>query len=204
MRKLTHIAACLFGLVTACTSVPITSLPRLSTLDPIVMDPAQLDVAVRLQEGLALGEEGVTLSFRMLNKTLGEEVGGEFPLQPLDEPLNPFLLRQQAKGGTVLRFRLDEDQSAMVRQARDQMLLWQENPDSEGVINIAVTAEPCLLPGVNPFRTLRFSVYLREAPDRGYFTVLSNARFKVTETFGRIDRCGETTPEAPEAIEPTP
>lgn len=184
------------ALLSACAGIPLTSLPRLQGLDPLAVDPAEIEVAVRLQDGLALEAGDVTLAYVLTNDLTGEELGGAFPLKPMDAPLTPFLQKQENKGGSVRRFRLTEAQAEEIREARATALAW--GPESEGrrTLKFSAKATPCLTEEANPFRSIKFSLFLRETPAKEYFTLLKNKRIKVDEDTIKAARCGADTSES--------
>lgn len=176
-------------MLTACTSIPLTSLPRLMGLDMDTIDPAAIEVAVRLQNGLALPPEGVTLFYELNNTETGEEIGGDFPMVPLDEPLTPFLKRKATRDRTVLRFRLDEEQAARMREVRETALGWKDTCDGNCSISFAVNTKPCVEEGTNPFRELKFSVYLKTDQERDFFTLFNNRSVEFDSSSDDLPRC---------------
>lgn len=188
-------ALALSAFAVACTSIPLTSLPRLQGIDPMTVDPGNIEVAVRFEDGLALEDEDVTLDFAFKNGITEERLGGTFPLEPMDGALTPFLERQADRGGTILRYTLSEEQAEQIRTARTEALTWERQAEGLHSLSFAAGAKPCLTDDANPFRSLRFSVYLRDDPEKDYFTLLNNQSVDVLQESGELNTCGTQAPE---------
>ena len=161
----------------------------------MTMDPAKIEVAVRFEDGLALEDEDVTLDFAFKNGITDERLGGTFPLEPMDGALTPFLQRQANKGGTILRYTLSEEQADQIRTTRTEALTWERQAERLHSLSFAAGAKPCLTEDANPFRSLRFSVYLRDDPEKDYFTLLNNQSVEVLKESGELNACGSQAPE---------
>ncbi len=189
---LSYLGFAVFAL-SACTSVPLTSIPKVTSIDLMTMDPADMDVAIRLNEGLALENDAVALTFVLLNKITGEELGDVFPLTPLDAPLTAFLEKKATKGRSILRYRLSDAQAAQIRDARAAAIAWPKPEPDTGdsrSMSFSVDAKPCLTEGTNPFQEHRFSIYLRADPSGDFFTLINNAEMKLDDGPLKLERCG--------------
>lgn len=171
-------------LIAACTSIPLTSLPKLARLDMETVDPGRIEIAVRLPKQLDIPPGGVQVSLEFKNKTTGEELGGGFPLVPLDEPLTPFLQRKATKDRTVARFRLDEEQAEAIRDVRRAAFAQRDTCDGNCSISFAVETMPCVKAIGNPFRSLTFSVYLKTEEDGDFFTFINNKSARLDDELG--------------------
>jgi len=175
--------------IAACTSIPLTSLPKLAGLDAMTLDPADIEVAVGFQEGLALSDDAVTLEFEFTNGLSGQRLGGIFPLEPLQGPLTPFLTKKTANGRSVLRFGLTEAQAEEIRNARAIAMTWPKDPDQQHSLSFSAGAKPCLTENANPFRALQFSVYLQSDPEKDFFTMVKNKRLELDDSGLGLQRC---------------
>jgi len=178
--------------VSACTSIPLTSLPKLAGLDAMTLDPADIEVAVGFQDGLALNDEAVMLEFEFTNGVSGERLGGSFPLEPLPGALTPFLAKKATNGQSILRFGLTNEQAGVIRAARSEAKTWPKQPDQQHSLSFSAEAKPCLTKDGNPFRAHRFSVYLRSDPDEEFFTMVKNKRLKLNDDGTGLQPCDET------------
>ncbi|HBF89839.1 MAG TPA: hypothetical protein DDX09_01615, partial [Hyphomonas atlantica] len=95
----------LIGLIPACMSVPVTSLPRLAAMDPVSMDANQIEVAVRAPDDFDLPEDGATLVLTVWQEE-GDETREElFHLQPVPGSPTEFLTQRAKAGFSIHRMR---------------------------------------------------------------------------------------------------
>ncbi|MEM8616361.1 MAG: hypothetical protein AAGF20_05440 [Pseudomonadota bacterium] len=70
----TLLVAALLSL-SACTSIPITSMPKLASLDAETMDLSKVELAVRMQDDFDIVPESAVLSVALAHKRLASRSG---------------------------------------------------------------------------------------------------------------------------------
>ena len=161
----------LIGLIPACMSVPVTSLPRLAAMDPVSMDANQIEVAVRAPDDFDLPEDGATLVLTVWQEE-GDETREElFHLQPVPGSPTKFLTQRTKAGFSIHRMRVDPKDAPRMDEFRAHMLSLKETPGQKS-LSVSVTTRPCLKPGANPFKDPRIAIYLRPTQEEDYFTLV--------------------------------
>lgn len=183
--------------VAACASIPMTSLPRLSSLNPISMDFTQTRVAVRVQEGFRVEKGDVTLTMNVKNHVSGSEVEEAFILDVDQNAASSKHLNSAMKPGyNLYRFQIDpEDYDRMTQfQANLRNRVEQSKANGERGSNsfiVNVHTGGCLEKTANPFQKMKVTVFLQPTPQEDYFTFIKETNFDlpISENGGSIKRC---------------
>jgi len=115
----------LAAILSACSSVPLTSLPKLRGLKAETVDMSQLELAIRLQDNMGIAKDGAVLGMIIQNTESGERLSKQMILQDPNPELTPYLRRQQKPGYRVYRFKLTGEQLAAAQAFRQQALDFQ-------------------------------------------------------------------------------
>lgn len=186
------LSAALFTGLAACTSVPVTSLPRLAKLKPAEMDLMNVRVAIRVQDDVAFSADSVTLTTVLKNESQGVHIEDVVTLDGTSENLSDYLQRQLKPGYQIVQFQLNESQAQKLAALKAQGDELRNNPLTAGgnSLSFSVNAKPCLRPGRNPFQKARISIYLQPSPSETYFPLINEKQFKLTdEQTGTIRTC---------------
>jgi hypothetical protein len=184
------LASGLVGLVAACSSVPLTSLPKLAAISPFSLDPAALEVAVRIPEDFRLPDAGVTLDFQVTREGSSELIEEQFVLDPVPGPLSAGLEDKVRKGTRIYRYRIAPADHARMTAFRETLVALKAEPGRKK-LDMKANAKPCLVPGANPFQKAKVTVFLRTAPDQDFFTLLDNAVVPLADQHGTPNRCAK-------------
>lgn len=154
-------------LLGGCSHVPVSTMYRLATFDPARADPAQLRVALRYPDALAVRKDGAKVTLTLPPSGIaGSPQTFDFILVPADGPGEREPRLRYAKSGyTVEVMRLSDGDVATIRK------LQSERRGSGG--NIAVSAAACHRSGL-PVGAILTSTYLRLDVSQGYMTVLED------------------------------
>lgn len=186
MRRL--LASGLLGLAAACSSVPLTSLPKLAAISPFSLDPAAMEVAVRVSEDFRLPEDGVTLDFQVTREGSSELIEEVFVLDQVPGPLTAGLDKKARKGARIYRYRIAPADHARMTAFRETLVKLKAEPGRKK-LDMKANAKPCLVAGANPFQKAKVSVFLRTAPDEDFFTLLDGAVVPLADQHGTPNRC---------------
>lgn len=148
-------AALALGVLTACSSVPVTSMLKLVRTDISAIDPAALRIAVRLPQGLR--PRRVTL--RITIAVGSDKREQAFVLTELDDPAELLSLAGEVTNGTTIyAFRIAPADVQRLLTIRDEMAAHKAKGE-RGSLTIGVGAEACRI-GTLPAKTL-ITTYLK-------------------------------------------
>lgn len=156
-------AAMALGALTACSSVPITSMVKLVRTDLAATDPAALRIAVRLPQGLR--PRRVTL--RVTVAVGADKREQAFVLADLDDPGELLSLKDEVTNDTMIyAFRIAPEDVPRLLVVRDQMAAHKARGE-RGSLTIGVGAEACRT-GTLPAKTL-VTTYLKTERTGDFF-----------------------------------
>lgn len=174
-------AAMLAGLfVVGCTSVPITSYPKLASLDPETMALEDIELAVRMQDDFGITEDSAILSVSLVHEKTGETLQRQFILEENPEPLTPVLKRKLKSGYVIRRFRMSEETAQEATEYRALVVAERDaeaGDQHEGTFSASVGF--CMEPGGNPFLDPRMTLFLKTVPDRSFFTMIKETKMPI-------------------------
>lgn len=162
------------GLVlVGCTSIPLSSIPKLASLDPRTADFAQMEVAARIPDDFLIYKDGtlLILELKTRGELSGEDVKHKLVLQPIEDELTPWLKDRHKKGFYIKRFRVNPEDVSTVLAFRAEAERRAADFPRQNEFNVAAGVNGCLAETANPFRDDRYTVYLRRSPDEDYFTL---------------------------------
>lgn len=156
-------ATLVLGALTACSSVPVTSMLKLARTDLSATDPAALRIAVRLPHGLR--PRRVTLRITMAVGSDKREQA--FVLVDLDDPAELLSLAGEVTNGTMIyAFRIAPADVPKLLAVRDEMAAYKAKGE-RGSLTIGVGAEACRV-GALPAKTL-ITTYLKTERTGDFF-----------------------------------
>ncbi|WP_322515559.1 hypothetical protein SR870_21670 [Rhodopseudomonas palustris] len=141
--------------LTACSSVPLTSMVKLARTDLAATDPAALRIAVRLPQGLR--PRRVTL--RITLAVGAEKREQTFVLADLDDPAELLSLAGEVtRDTTIYAFRIAPADVPRVLALRDEMAAHKAKGE-RGSLTLGVGADACRI-GALPAKAL-ITTYLK-------------------------------------------
>lgn len=183
---------CLVG----CTSIPLSSLPKVAGLSPDTTDFMQLEMAVRMPVDYRLYADGVELSLDIItDESIGLEPA-ELALTfiPVEGELTQFLKRQEKSGYQIVRFQVDPDDAERAEAYRAEAFRRREEYPKQNRLNFQSKTVGCVVEGANPFRSFRVKTYLRRAENEAFFTLFKERALDFGEE-SEVKYC-ETGPDA--------
>ena len=180
MRQVIYAGLCALG-VSACTSIPLTSIPKLAALEPETMALEKVELAVRVQEDFQLYRDGAQLRLGANGPVLEEPKELMLELVPSLEDLTPYLQREERRGYRIAMFEVNPDDAENIRAFREELLALKARSEGKGKndLSIAARAHGCLADGSNPFQDLRMKLYLRTGAEKEFFTLFKEQKLKV-------------------------
>lgn len=166
------------AILPACTHVPLTSIPKLASIDPATTDFSKVELAVRVPEDFRLHRDGATIKAVLTPE-------GETPdelnlsLDHSSEPLTPFLERQQGSKFKILRFEIDPADAQRASEFRDRVIATKDRLQAEergGSASFNVGSTGCLAQDANPFQDLRMKFFIRTTPDERFYPPINEIR----------------------------
>lgn len=188
LRSLKPIFAILIigGMLQACSSVPLSSLPKLRGLKAETMDMSQLEMAVRLQENMGIAKDGAVLTMDIRNHVSGERLSQEMILQAPNPELTKYLLKQQKPGYRIYRFKLTGDQLAEAQTFRTKALdLDARATGQKNNGTFEANAQLCSHVEGTVFDQAKMTFYIRTKSDKEFFMLFKE------QTMALRDKAGE-------------
>ena len=164
-------AALLLALATAgCGHVPVSTMARLATFDPLLFDPAALRVASQSPDWLAPRPGGAHLKFTFRR---GEETQVErFTLQEANDQA-AALSAFARPGARIDGYRLAPADIARVRDLQAQATARRAAGGGKTTVSLAVDVDACRR-GDIPEGPILGSTHIRVDAAQGWMTLLSN------------------------------
>lgn len=197
MRNIHKIVGFILGMavLAACSTIPITSLPKLAGLNPQSFDFSEAKIAVRIQDGYRVEDGDVTLMVHLLNGATQEQTSETFNLVVEPMPDSEFLIKEKRSGTTIYGLSFDDGDKARVLSFRDKFsAITAQNSDgphsSQNSFSLNVNTKGCLEKGANPFTKMRYKVYLKPSQKDDYFTFTKEQKIDLASTEqGQMPRC---------------
>ncbi len=119
-------------MLASCSTIPITSIPKLMTLDVETIEIGDVEMALRIRDDFQIKDKGAVLKISIENKANMEKSAGKlselFILERSVKPLTPFLARKQKDGFVVHRFEMTEEAVARATILRENAYKIRTNP----------------------------------------------------------------------------
>ena len=168
--------------LSACTAIPVKTLYKLATTDPLQVDPTILRAAVRAPTWLEPRADGVKLSVSMIYKD-EKPVTETFVLQSVPVALEGKALQGEGKAGFDLyAYRLNPQDIPRLQAFRERFKARKAQGKPQGSLSVGVDAcrKTALPDGEIPITT-----YLKLEADADYLPLLVD--YDLRKTSGETD-----------------
>ena len=155
-------------LLPACTSVPLTSLPKLRGLKPETVDMKQLEMAVRLPAGIGIVKDSAALDVSLKNGE-GGELTKKMILQDPIPQLTDYLTRKQGRDHRIYRFKLTGEQLAEAESFRKEALEFSETFEGQTSSHFSAAAGFCSYDPEALYKGVTMTFYIRTKSDKEFF-----------------------------------
>lgn len=185
LRTLPGLAAALL-LATGCSHVPLTSLPRLASLDPVTMDLSVLRAAVRAPDALRPEPGGATLTMSFWlagSETRKTTVSAQLE-EDGDAAVRAALKADEKPGFRITVFRLSEDGRRRLEAARDEVRALKAREAAGGSRvrgTLSVGMKGCAASAL-PEGPILLSTYLRDKPSGTFIPLVVDVDLKALAT----------------------
>lgn len=155
-----------------CGSIPPTSVPQLSRIDPGKTDPAALRLAVSLPTAVRPnpGDVAMEVTLRVEGETERRET---FALVSADGETDRAGLPATSAEYATYAFRLDPAETARLEKLRDQLAA-AKAARRKGSITIGIHATAFCRASSAPVSNARMTTYLRSAETASYVVLIRN------------------------------
>lgn len=155
--------------VTACSSVPLASLPKLAAVKPETMDMSQMELAVRVPEGVGIRDNSAKLDILLKSKASGETLSYAMELHQPNKELTSYLKRQERKGYKVYRYKMTEEQLAKAEAFRIKALdLKARSEGTKNEMTLNASAGFCRL-AEGATNSIDMTFYIRTKSNKDFF-----------------------------------
>lgn len=170
MNRLARVLASAAALVLGgCSSVPLTSIPRLARIDAKTTDLSMLRVAVQLPEALRPRSDGVKLD--VVTKVAGEaETKTSFAMVEMSDARDRAGLPVPPPGSTYA-YRLSSADAARFEALRASMVE-QGKQGKRGSMGLGVAAKEFCRTNAAPQASLPVSIYLMTSETKSFVSVV--------------------------------
>ncbi len=194
--------ACLISVISACSTIPITNLPKLAALSPQTFDFSKAKIAVRIEEGFRVDDGDVKLVANLYNGRTQENISETFDMVVTSKPVSPFLHGQMRSGFDVYGLSFAEKDNDRVLAFRDAFsnIVEQDRNANDKVssqqeknsFSLSVTTQGCLEVGSNPFQKMAVKIYLKPSEEKDYFTFVKEQKIDLAAlNNGKMPSCGD-------------
>lgn len=174
--------------LSACASIPLTSLPRLASLNPETLDFTQVALAVRMSEQFKVYRDGAVVEAIVESPSLDAPLELKLQMQPSDEPLTPYLRRQLKEGYSITVFTVPPEDKERIEAFRQQFDALRADSSTKGQNSTTISAITmgCHIPGPFERDNLGLTLYLRPAPDETFFKFIKETAFGADQTIEKF------------------
>jgi len=167
--------ACLVALfLTGCTSMPLSSMYKLSRIDPMEADPAQIKVAVRADETIGIGKGDAQIEFKFDADDNSLNIDEIYLIEVVRNPVvqgDLYADKKPRESITVLG--LTASDAERMRQLQLAMAPYR-NGDAEGSGSLRVNLSGMCLHSKMPPGEVQLDVFLQTSEQEGFFLMANN------------------------------
>ena len=182
-------------MLASCSTIPITSIPKLMTLDVETIEIGDVEMALRIRDDFQIKDKGAVLKISIENKANMEKSAGKlselFILERSVKPLTPFLARKQKDGFVVHRFEMTEEAVARATILRENAYKIRAKSSKKNSVTISAFARFCRKPGANPFVDMPITFFIRTNPKKKFYTLFKETKMPIKGGDGKINYCEE-------------
>ena len=162
--------------LSACSSIPIMSLPKLAGINPETMDFAEIELAVRVQDDFNVKPGSAQFKISITNEDAGELLNETLIMQDDPRALTPVLKGKLKPGFQIVRFQVGDETAARADDIRARVLsLKKADPDANRG-SISASANICREVGGNPLLSPLMTIFVRLDQEDDFFTLIKETR----------------------------
>lgn len=153
----------------ACSGVPVASYGKLLRLDPMSAEPADIRVAIRMDDAVDLNPARVQMRVAYVALEDGIEEAHELEVTPIrPDSISPKIEKDKAVNESVTYYGLNSEDAETLRGFQKRVREHKAGGgDGEGELTVAFS-DFCAVRPLSEDNT-PFTIYLKTAPEQDYF-----------------------------------
>ena len=166
---------CLIVLFLAgCTSMPLTTMYKLSRMDPMDADPAQIKVAVRADEAIGIGKGDAQIEFKFDAEDDSLNIDEIYLIEVVRNPaMHGELYADKKPGESITVLGLTTSDAQRMKQLQLEMAPFR-NGDVEGSGSLRVNLSGMCLHNKMPPGEVQLDLFLQTSEQEGFFVMAKN------------------------------
>lgn len=178
IQNFSRIAASMLcaAFLTACSSVPIMSLPKLAGFSPETADFANFELAVRVQDDFGVKSGSAKFQIAIANADKGELLNETLVMQEDPRALTPTLKGKLKPGFQIVRYRVGDETASRAEDIRTQVLTLKEVDPEGNQGSLSASANICRQVDGNPLISPLMTIFVRLDPEDDFFTLIKETR----------------------------
>lgn len=155
-----------------CTAIPMTSIPRIMSLEDPKVSAGNLELAVRIDDSVRVRPGTAKLTVKLANPAQGVDRQETFVLQPINAALTPGLRGQARRGFAIERFRIADGDRARIDQFKREGGALRAGVPGKSSLNLKASAGMCRPVGGRQPDDVRMTFFFRVDPSQDYITLI--------------------------------
>jgi hypothetical protein len=163
----------------ACTSVPLGSIPKLMSLQDGNFRASEVEVAVRFEDAFRTPADTAKLTFALVNEGAGVNLNEVFVLEPVTATPTPALRQAAKKGFLVQRFRIAIADRARLESVIARAKGLKAAKAGKSTLSASAGTGLCRPSGAPARSSVRMTVLLKVDPREDFFVLLKETRIQM-------------------------
>ena len=160
--------------LSACTSVPLTTLYKLHKIDPMEADPAQIKVAIRAHDRIGIREGGAKIEVKFEAEDGSLNIDETYLVEIIRNPdMSAELLAGINPGESVTVLGLTQSDIQRMRAVQSSVAAISKD-DPEGSGSLGVFLDGVCLQSKMPEGTVLIDIFLQTSDQDGFFVLSRN------------------------------
>ena len=157
-----------------CTSMPLTSMYKLSRIDPMEADPAQIKVAVRADEAIGIGKGDAQIEFKFDAEDNSLNIDEIYLIEVVRDPVvQGDLYADKKPDESITILGLTASDAERMKQLQLEMAPFR-NGDVEGSGSLRVNLNGMCLHSKLPPGEVQLDLFLQTSEQDGFFLMAKN------------------------------
>ena len=169
------VLGCLIVLfLTGCTSMPLTTMYKLSRMDPMDADPAQIKVAVRADEAIGIGKGDAQIEFKFDAEDNSLNIDEIYLIEVVRNPVvHGELYADKKPRESITVLVLTTSDAERMKQLQLAMASFR-NGDVKGSRTLSVNLSGMCLHSKMPPGEVQLDIFLQTSEQEGFFVMAKN------------------------------
>ena len=160
--------------LSGCTSMPLSTLYKLSKMDPMDADPTQIKVAVRADQAIGIGKGDAQIEFKFDAEDNSLNIDEIYLIEVVRDPvLQGELYTDKKPGESITVLGLTDSDAQRMKQLQLTMAPFR-NGDVEGTGTFRINLSGMCLHGELPPGEIELDIFLQTSEHEGYFVFAKN------------------------------